>query len=113
MDYVNLGRTGLKVSRLCLGCPRAYGSSAWRNWVLDDAASRPFFAEALELGINFFDTADMYSDGANEEVLGRAMRDLKLRSKWWSPPRWPDRWAPDRTTVACRANIFSIPSTRA
>ena len=80
MDYVNLGKTGLKVSRLCLGC-MTYGSSAWRTWVLDDAASRPFFARALELGINFFDTADMYSDGASEEVLGRAMRDLAQRDQ--------------------------------
>ena len=60
MQYVNLGRTGLKVSRICLGT-MTYGSSKWRPWVLDEAASRPFFKQALERGINFFDTADMYS----------------------------------------------------
>jgi aryl-alcohol dehydrogenase-like predicted oxidoreductase len=77
MEYVNLGRTGIKVSRICLGC-MTYGSSKWRAWVLDDAASRPFFRQAWEAGINFFDTADMYSDGASEEVLGRALRELAI-----------------------------------
>jgi aryl-alcohol dehydrogenase (NADP+) len=80
MDYVNLGRTGLKVSRLCLGC-MTYGSSAWRPWVLNEHESRPFIMRALELGINFFDTANMYSDGASEEVLGRAIRDLVPRDE--------------------------------
>ncbi len=78
MQYVNLGRTGLKVSRICLGC-MTYGTPAWREWVLDEAASRPFIARALELGITFFDTADMYSLGASEEVLGRAVRDFARR----------------------------------
>lgn len=72
MDFINLGRSGLKVSRICLGC-MSYGSSAWRPWVLDEAASAPFFQRALDLGINFFDTADMYSDGVSEEVVGRAL----------------------------------------
>ena len=71
MDYVRLGTTGLKVSRICLGC-MTYGSSKWRPWVLDEEASRPLLRRALELGVNFFDTADMYSDGASEEVVGRA-----------------------------------------
>jgi aryl-alcohol dehydrogenase (NADP+) len=75
MDYVNLGRTGLKVSRICLGT-MTYGSRKWRPWVLDEEESRPFLRRALELGINFFDTADMYSLGASEEVLGRALRDF-------------------------------------
>lgn len=78
MNYVNLGKSGLKVSRLCLGM-MSYGASKWRPWVLDDAESRPFVKRALELGINFFDTADMYSKGASEEVLGRAIRDLAPR----------------------------------
>ena len=78
MQYVNLGRTGLKVSRICLGC-MTYGTPTWREWVLDEAASRPFIARALELGITFFDTADMYSLGASEEVLGRAVRDFARR----------------------------------
>lgn len=80
MDYVNLGKTGLKVSRLCLGC-MTYGKSAWRAWVLDEEASRPFFREALENGINFFDTADMYSLGYSEEVTGRALRDFATRDE--------------------------------
>jgi aryl-alcohol dehydrogenase (NADP+) len=75
MQYVNLGSTGLKVSRLCLGC-MTYGSTKWRQWVLDEQESQPFFRRALETGINFFDTADMYSDGASEEVLGRALKAL-------------------------------------
>jgi len=75
MDYVNLGSTGLKVSRICMGT-MTYGSKKWREWVLDEAESRPFIQRALEAGINFFDTADMYSDGASEEVLGRALKDF-------------------------------------
>lgn len=75
MEYVNLGRTGLKVSRLCLGA-MSYGSSQWRPWVLDEEQARPFLCRALELGFNFFDTADMYSAGASEEVLGRALKDF-------------------------------------
>ena len=80
MKYVNLGNTGLKVSRLCLGC-MTYGSSQWRSWVLDEDAARPFFKRAIEAGINFFDTADMYSNGASEEVTGRALRDLARREE--------------------------------
>ncbi len=75
MDYVKLGSTGLKVSRLCLGC-MTYGTKKWREWVLDEEESRPFIQRALEAGINFFDTADMYSLGVSEEVLGRALRDF-------------------------------------
>ncbi len=75
MKYVNLGSAGLKVSRICLGC-MTYGSSQWRPWVLDEEASRPLITQALENGINFFDTADMYSKGASEEVLGRALKDF-------------------------------------
>jgi aryl-alcohol dehydrogenase (NADP+) len=75
MEYVNLGSTGLKVSRICLGT-MTYGSKKWREWVLDEPESRPFIQRALEAGINFFDTADMYSLGASEEVLGRALKDF-------------------------------------
>jgi 1-deoxyxylulose-5-phosphate synthase len=78
MEYVRLGTTGLKVSRLCLGC-MTYGSSKWRPWVLDEEPSRPFIKRALEHGINFFDTANMYSLGASEEVLGRALKDYAKR----------------------------------
>ncbi len=80
MEYVNLGKTGLKVSKLCLGC-MTYGSSAWRNWVLDEDESRPLIKKALEIGINFFDTADMYSLGGSEEVLGRALHDFARREE--------------------------------
>jgi aryl-alcohol dehydrogenase (NADP+) len=80
MQYVNLGRMGLKVSRICLGA-MTYGSSAKRDWILGEEQGRPFIKRALELGINFFDTADMYSDGASEEVLGRALRDFASRDE--------------------------------
>ena len=73
MKYTTLGRTGLSVSRIALGC-MSYGSAAWRPWVLDEEAAQPFFRHAVELGINFFDTADMYSLGVSEEVTGRALR---------------------------------------
>ena len=80
MQFVNLGRTGLKVSRICLGT-MTYGTPKWRPWVLDEDASRPFISRALELGINFFDTADMYSLGVSEEVVGRALKDFAPRDK--------------------------------
>ena len=76
MDYVRLGSTGLKVSRLCLGC-MTYGSKKWRDWVLDEDESRPFFRRALEAGINFFDTADMYS--RRRERRGHRARAEGLR----------------------------------
>jgi len=78
MEYVRLGHSGLKVSRLALGM-MTYGSPKWREWVLDEKGARPFIQRALELGINFFDTADVYSLGASEEVLGNLLRDLKVR----------------------------------
>jgi 1-deoxyxylulose-5-phosphate synthase len=87
MQYTRLGSTGLKVSRICLGA-MTYGSKKWREWVLDEAESRPFIQRALELGITFFDTADMYSVGASEEVLGRALKDF-------GPPR-------DRVVIATK-----------
>ena len=75
MEYVNLGKAGVKVSRICLGA-MTYGSKKWREWVLEEEEGRPFIRRALELGINFFDTADMYSDGVSEEILGRALKDF-------------------------------------
>lgn len=80
MEYVNLGRTGLKVSRICLGM-MTYGNPEWRDWVLDEEHSRPFIQRALELGINFFDTADVYSLGVSEEITGRALRDFARRDE--------------------------------
>jgi 1-deoxyxylulose-5-phosphate synthase len=78
MDYVNLGSTGLKVSRLCLGM-MTYGAKKWREWVLEEDEARPFIKRALDAGINFFDTADVYSDGVSEEITGRAMQHFGVR----------------------------------
>jgi len=75
VEYVNLGSAGVKVSRICLGC-MTYGSKKWREWVLEEEQGRPFIKQALELGINFFDTADMYSLGVSEQILGRALKDF-------------------------------------
>ncbi|MBD3656987.1 aldo/keto reductase [Marinobacter sp.] len=78
MQYRRLGTTGMKVSRLCLGT-MTYGSPRWREWVLDEQASRPFIKQALDAGINFFDTADMYSIGESERVVGKALLDYAPR----------------------------------
>ncbi|HEY5983154.1 MAG TPA: aldo/keto reductase [Anaerolineales bacterium] len=75
MEYVKFGSTGMKVSRLCLGM-MTYGSKKWREWILDEKEARPFMQRALEAGINYFDTADVYSLGGSEEVLGKLIRDL-------------------------------------
>ena len=80
MEYVNLGRTGLRVSRLCLGT-MTFGSPAWRPWILPEDASRPFIRRALDAGVNFFDTADMYSRGVSEEIVGRALADFTTRDQ--------------------------------
>ena len=80
MEYVRLGRSGLTVSRLALGC-MSYGNPAWRPWILDEAAAQPFFRRAVEMGINFFDTADMYSLGVSEEVTGRALGAMARREE--------------------------------
>src|ERR1700722_19850426 len=100
MDYRPLGNTGLSVSRVCLGCmsygdPAAFveGSSMRWEWALKEDASRPFIKRALELGINFFDTANVYSFGASEEILGHAVRDfakrddLVIATKGWGQTR--------------------------
>src|SRR5262249_52224183 len=90
MDYVRLGDSGLKVSRLCLGC-MTFGDPAWRDWVLDEQASTPIIKRALDLGLNFFDTADFYSTGAGETVLGRVLnrlvprRDVVIATKLYYP----------------------------
>jgi len=80
MKYHQLGGTGLFVSEICLGT-MTYGSKKWREWVLEEEESRPFIQRALEAGINFFDTADMYSLGASEEVTGRWLRELGRREE--------------------------------
>jgi aryl-alcohol dehydrogenase-like predicted oxidoreductase len=76
MQYVNLGNTGLKVSRLCLGM-MTYGSKKWRKWTLDEKEAKPFVKRALDAGINFFDTADVYSLGESEQVTGNLLKDVK------------------------------------
>jgi aryl-alcohol dehydrogenase-like predicted oxidoreductase len=82
MDYTTLGKTGLKVSSVCLGC-MTYGlpERGAHTWTLDEEKSRPFIKQALELGINFFDTANTYSDGTSEEIVGRALRDFARREE--------------------------------
>jgi aryl-alcohol dehydrogenase-like predicted oxidoreductase len=82
MDYVKLGRTGLEVSRICLGC-MSYGvpERGIAPWSLNEEESRPFIKRALELGINFFDTANVYSDGTSEEIVGRALKEFARRDE--------------------------------
>lgn len=84
MEYVNLGPTGIKVSRLCLGCmsfgDAALGGPFW-SWALSEKESRPYFRQALEAGINFFDTANIYTVGTSEEITGRALRDMANRDE--------------------------------
>jgi aryl-alcohol dehydrogenase (NADP+) len=75
MEYLNLGSTGVKVSRLCLGC-MTYGAKSWRDWILEEEEGRPFIRRAIEHGFNFFDTADVYSLGRSEEILGRALKEF-------------------------------------
>ena len=82
MEYVRLGSTGMKVSRICLGCMGFGDAERWvHKWVLDEDASRPVIKHALELGINFFDTANVYSIGRSEEILGRALQDFANRDE--------------------------------
>ncbi|MDE2771372.1 MAG: aldo/keto reductase, partial [Bacteroidota bacterium] len=92
MEYTRLGNTGLTVSRLALGC-MSFGDQSWQPWLLEEEASQPFFRRALELGINFFDTADIYSNGVSEEITDRAlkryanMNEVVLASKVFFPLR--------------------------
>lgn len=78
MQYVNLGKTGMKVSRLCLGM-MSYGSKQWREWILEEADARPFIQRALEAGINFFDTADVYSLGESERITGKLLKECGVK----------------------------------
>jgi len=96
MDYLNLGKTGLNVSRLCLGC-MTYGvpSRGAHPWSLDEEQSRPYFRRALELGFNFFDTANIYSDGTSEEFLGRAVREMAKREELVIATKVHGRMRPD------------------
>ncbi len=80
MQMIRLGQTGTMVSKLCLGC-MTYGDPAWRSWVLNEEQSEPFFRQAVEAGINFFDTANMYSLGASETVTGRMLKKYAKRDE--------------------------------
>jgi aryl-alcohol dehydrogenase-like predicted oxidoreductase len=100
MEYTKLGRTGLDVSRICLGC-MSYGGGNLGNhaWSLPEEESRPFIKKALEAGINFFDTANRYSLGNSEEILGRAIKDFARRdevviaTKVYGPMRPVPQWS--------------------
>ena len=81
MQYTNLGNTGLQVSRLCLGC-MTFGSKKWRDWILEEPEAEKIIRHALDSGVNFFDTADMYSNGVSEEVVGNIMRRLVSRDAY-------------------------------
>src|SRR5260370_6258155 len=111
MDYVNLGNAGLKVSRLCLGC-MSYGvpERGAHPWTLGEVASRPFIARALELGINFFDTSNSYSDGTSEEILGRAIRDLAGRDEVVIATKvyFPTRKGPNARGLSRKAVLAEI-----
>ena len=118
MDYVTLGRTGLQVSRVCLGC-MSYGQAKtpgilqW-HWTLSEEDSRPHIKRALEAGINFFDTANVYSNGESEEVLGRAIRDFAHARRGRDGDQGVGPGAAGvRTAAACRGRRFSRKSTRA
>ena len=113
MEYTKLGSTGVTVSRICLGC-MSYGTSKWRPWVLDEDEARPFYRRAIEAGINFFDTADMYSRGVSEQVTGRALRengqreDLVIATKvFWPIAEGHNRGGLSRKHIveACEASL--------
>jgi len=111
MDYINLGHSGLKVSRICLGC-MSYGEPArgWQPWSLGEAESRPFFRQALEAGINFFDTANVYSAGSSEEITGRALRDMARRDEIVIATKafFPWRNAPNAGFLSRKALLAAI-----
>lgn len=111
MQYVNLGRSGLQVSRLCLGC-MTYGTPGrgMHDWTLDEAASRPLIRQAIELGINFFDTANAYSEGGSEEILGRALKDFGQRQDFVLATKvyMPMRKAPNSGGLSRKAIMQAI-----
>jgi 1-deoxyxylulose-5-phosphate synthase len=111
MQTVRLGRTGLTVSRICLGC-MTYGvpERGAHPWTLDEAASRPSIRQAVELGINFFDTANAYSDGTSEEIVGRALRDFARRDEIVvaTKVRYASRQAPNVGGLSRKAILHEI-----
>ena len=111
MQTTRLGRTGLQVSRLCLGC-MTYGvpDRGAHPWTLDEATSRPLIRQAVELGINFFDTANAYSDGTSEEIVGRALRDFARRDEIVvaTKVRFASRKAPNVGGLSRKAILHEI-----
>ncbi len=111
MDYTRLGNTGLQVSRICLGC-MTYGvpDRGAHPWTLDEAASRPLIRQAVEAGINFFDTANAYSDGTSEEIVGRALRDFARRDEIVvaTKVRYASRRAPNVGGLSRKAILHEI-----
>ncbi|MCB2073471.1 MAG: aldo/keto reductase [Novosphingobium sp.] len=111
MEYVRLGNTGLKVSRLCLGC-MSFGdaSKGWHKWILDEEASRPVLRRAIEAGINFFDTANIYAAGTSEEVTGRALKDFARRDEIVIATKAHGRWGkgPNQSGLSRKALMQAI-----
>jgi 1-deoxyxylulose-5-phosphate synthase len=111
MDYVNLGKTGLKVSRICLGC-MTYGvpDRGAHPWTLNEEQSRPLIKQALEFGINFFDTANTYSDGTSEEIVGRAIHDFAKREEIVVATKvyYPVREGPNARSLSRKAILTEI-----
>src|SRR5580698_8066358 len=111
MDYARLGSTGLEVSRICLGC-MSYGEPARGNheWSLDEEASRPYIRRALEAGINFFDTANAYSAGSSEEIVGRALKDFASRDELVIATKvfYPMRPGPNGSGLSRKAILSEI-----
>jgi 1-deoxyxylulose-5-phosphate synthase len=111
MEYTNLGNTGLKVSRICLGC-MTYGVSdrGAHSWTMDEEQSRPLIRQAIELGINFFDTANTYSDGTSEEIVGRALKDFASREEIVVATKvyFPMRQGPNARSLSRKAIMTEI-----
>lgn len=111
MDYVRLGSSGLKVSRLCLGC-MSFGDPAkgWHRWILDEEQSRPVIRRAVEAGINFFDTANIYAAGSSEEVTGRALKEFARRDEIVIATKANGRWGdgPNQKGLSRKALMLAI-----
>ena len=104
MEYVRLGSTGMKVSRICLGCMGFGDAEHWvHKWVLNEENSRPIIKKALELGITFFDTANVYSMGKSEEILGRALKDFANRDEVVIATKVRGRMRKAQMAKGCRA----------
>ena len=108
MEYAKLGNTGMDVSRICLGCMGFGDAERWiYKWVLNEDSSGPIIQKALELGVNFFDTANVYSIGRSEEILGRALKDFANRDEVVIATKVTAECTRDRTAPVYRAKRFS------